>query len=56
MRLLPIAAIGHVLGLKAHNSIMRNDLIFKRWIGGGLVTVSLLGLWQLYSQFVQDFL
>jgi uncharacterized membrane protein YfcA len=52
--LLPIAAIGHVLGLKAHNSIMRNDLLFKRWIGGGLVVVSVLGLWYLYSKHVPD--
>ena len=43
--LLPIAAIGHMIGLKAHNAIMRNDLLFKRWIGGGLVVVSVLGLW-----------
>jgi uncharacterized protein len=43
--LLPIAAIGHMLGLKAHDAIIRNDLLFKRWIGGGLVVVSVLGLW-----------
>ncbi|MEQ1530806.1 MAG: TSUP family transporter [Methylococcales bacterium] len=49
LTLLPIAAIGHVLGLKAHNLIMRNDLLFKRWIGGGLVVVSVLGLLQLYG-------
>lgn len=49
LALLPIAAIGHVLGLKAHNTIMRNDLLFKRWIGGGLVVVSLLGLWYLFK-------
>ena len=48
LTLLPIAAIGHVLGLKAHNVIMRNDLLFKRWIGGGLIIVSLLGLVELY--------
>ncbi len=53
LTLLPVAAIGHMLGLKAHNAMMRNDLIFKRWIGGGLVIVSLFGLWQLCSQFVQ---
>ncbi|MGZ5030164.1 MAG: TSUP family transporter [Methylobacter sp.] len=53
LALLPIAATGHIVGLKTHDAIMRNDLMFKRWIGGGLVTVSLLGLWQLYSQFVQ---
>jgi uncharacterized membrane protein YfcA len=46
--LLPFAAIGHVLGLKTHELIMRNDLLFKRWIGGGLVIVSSLGLWHLF--------
>jgi len=50
LTLLPIAAIGHVLGLKAHNAIMRNNLLFKRCIGGGLVVVSVLGLGYLYSQ------
>jgi hypothetical protein len=28
---------------------MRNDLLFKRWIGGGLVIVSTLGLWHLQA-------
>jgi uncharacterized protein len=45
LSLLPVAAVGHMLGLKAHQAIMRNDLLFKRWIGGGLVIVSGLGLW-----------
>ena len=54
LKLLPIAAIGHFLGLKAHNVIMCNDLLFTRWIGGGLVAVSTLGLWQLYNVHVQD--
>ncbi len=45
--LLPVAAIGHVLGLKAHDAITRNDITFKRWIGGGLAMVSALGLWDL---------
>ena len=56
LTLLPIAAMGHLLGLKAHNAIMRNDLLFKRWIGGGLVAVSVLGLWQLVSKHAQDLL
>ena len=47
--LLPVAAVGHYLGLKTHNLIVRNDLIFKRWIGGGLVVVSILGLFELYK-------
>jgi uncharacterized protein len=44
LSLIPVAAIGHVLGLKAHAAIMRNDLLFKRWLGGGLIVVSALGL------------
>ena len=48
--LLPIAAIGHYLGLKTHDLIVRNDRVFKRWIGGGLVIVSLLGLLDLYRE------
>lgn len=43
--LLPVVAVGHILGLKAHHAVMRNDLLFKRWIGGGLVIISSLGLW-----------
>lgn len=48
--LLPIAAVGHYLGLKTHDLIVRNDQVFKRWIGGGLVIVSLLGLLDLYRE------
>ncbi|MGR8981294.1 MAG: TSUP family transporter [Gammaproteobacteria bacterium] len=50
LALLPIAGIGHLLGLKAHNAILRNDLVFKRWIGGGLAVVSMLGLWNLFGK------
>ena len=45
LALIPVSAVGHYLGLKAHDAIMRNDAGFKRWIGGGLVIVSVLGLW-----------
>lgn len=45
LMLLPIAAIGHYLGLKAHDSIVKNDHTFKRWMGGGVVIISALGLW-----------
>lgn len=44
LTLIPVTAIGHVLGLKAHDGIVRNDQTFKRWIGGGLAIVSALGL------------
>lgn len=49
LSLIPVAAIGHFLGLRAHEAITRNDLLFKRWIGGGLVVVSALGLWGLQT-------
>lgn len=42
--LLPISAIGHVVGLKAHHYILQNDLLFKRIIGGVLTVISLIGL------------
>ncbi len=42
--LLPIAYVGHHLGLLAHNKILSNQVLFKRWVGVGLIIVSLLGL------------
>lgn len=42
--LLPVSAIGHVIGLKAHEYILKNDLLFKRIVGGILTIISVLGL------------
>ena len=47
--LIPVAAIGHIIGLKTHDAILQNDQTFKRWVGVGMMLVSLLGLWKLYS-------
>lgn len=44
--LLPIAAIGHVIGLKTHTLILKNDQQFKRIIGAVLIVISVLGLSQ----------
>ncbi len=44
--LLPVAAIGHVIGLKMHTLILKNDQLFKRIIGGILIVISILGLTQ----------
>ncbi len=49
LSLIPAAAIGHVMGLKAHNKIIQNDQVFKQWVGAGLVVVSILGLLNLYQ-------
>jgi len=46
--LLPVAAVGHYIGLRTHDMILRNDVVFKRIIGGMLVVVSGLALWNLY--------
>ncbi|VAW96229.1 putative membrane protein [hydrothermal vent metagenome] len=45
--MIPVAAIGHYLGLKAHDKILQNDQLFKRVIGGILIGISLLGLYQI---------
>ena len=47
LALLPVAAIGHVVGLKMHERILRNDVVFKRVVGGVLMLVSVLGLGKL---------
>ena len=48
LALLPVAAIGHFIGLKTHDMILRNDIVFKQVIGGMLVIVSGRALWNLY--------
>lgn len=45
--LLPVAAVGHVIGLKVHQRILANDQLFKRVVGAVLLLISALGLWQL---------
>ncbi len=47
LTLIPVAAIGHYLGLKTHDKILQNDRLFKRVIGGILVFISLIGLYQI---------
>lgn len=45
LALLPIAAIGHVIGLRVHEMILRHDRRFKRVMGGLLMVISAAGLW-----------
>lgn len=49
LMLVPVAAIGHVFGLKAHDKIVEKDKLFKHLLGGVLVFVSVLGLWKFLS-------
>lgn len=46
--LIPIAAVGHVLGLKVHDAILANQREFQRWIGVGLMLVCGVGLAKLW--------
>lgn len=48
--LLPVAAIGHFIGLKTHDYILENDQKFKRVIGAVLIIISVLGLTQVTFQ------
>jgi uncharacterized membrane protein YfcA len=45
--LLPVAAIGHVVGLKCHDYLLRRERLCRRLLGCLLVVVSLAGLWEL---------
>jgi len=45
--LIPVAAIGHLIGLRVHDAILQNDRLFKRVIGGVLMVICLLGFWSL---------
>ncbi len=47
LALLPIAMVGHIIGLKTHEAIIRNDHHFKRFIGVGLMVVSAIGLYRI---------
>jgi len=49
--LLPVAAIGHVIGIKTHGLILKNDQRFKHIIGGVLIIISVIGLMQVNFQF-----
>jgi uncharacterized membrane protein YfcA len=47
LALLPMGAIGHVVGLKTHDFLITRDVLCKRLIGIFLIVVSAIGLWQL---------
>jgi len=45
--LIPVAAIGHVVGLRWHDRILQNDQLFKRVIGGVLILICVLGIYRI---------
>ncbi len=48
LMLIPIAAIGHVIGLRFHDRIIANDQLFKKWIGSALLVICSFGLLKLF--------
>ncbi len=43
LMLIPVAGIGHIIGLKAHDFMLQNDDLFKRIIGAVLIMICMFG-------------
>ena len=46
--LIPVAGLGHYIGLKVHDQIIENDTKFKRWMGSLLLLVCIIGLLKVF--------
>lgn len=46
--LIPVAGLGHYIGLKVHDQIIENDTKFKRWMGSSLLLVCISGLLKVF--------
>ena len=46
--LIPVAALGHFIGIRFHNRMIQNDTKFKRWMGGVLILVCIVGLLKVF--------
>jgi len=44
LMLIPVAALGHFIGLRMHEKMIKSDAKFKRWMGGVLIIVCMVGL------------
>ena len=44
LMLIPVAGLGHFVGLKVHDRIIDNDTQFKRWMGSVLIVICIVGL------------
>jgi len=49
LMLIPVAALGHFVGLRVHDKIIENDTKFKRWMGSILILVCIIGLVKVFS-------
>lgn len=42
--LFPVTAIGHIAGMKAHDTLLDHDRLFKRVLGAGLLCIAAIGV------------
>jgi hypothetical protein len=49
LMLIPVAALGHFVGLRVHDKIIENDTKYKRWMGSILILVCIIGLVKVIS-------
>ena len=49
LMLIPVAALGHFVGLRVHDNIIENDTKFKRWMGSILILICIIGLVKVFS-------
>jgi len=45
--LIPVSGIGHFFGLRAHEYMLKNDMLFRRILGVILIGISVIGLMSL---------
>ena len=44
LMLIPVAALGHFIGLRVHEQMIKSDAKFKRWMGVVLILICVVGL------------
>ena len=42
--LVPVTAIGHIIGLKVHEYLLEHDALFKRALGLAMITIAAIGI------------
>lgn len=42
--LVPVTAVGHVVGMKIHDRLLENERLFKRVLGVGMISIAALGV------------
>ena len=48
LMLIPAAALGHFIGLKVHDKMIKDDTKFKRWMGSILILDCIFGLYKVF--------